>query len=65
MLTRFVELKAAVKMSLTFIENEKLPSLTAEDWMICAELVNILKAFEEVTSEMSGPYYLTCSFKLS
>ncbi|XP_022826399.1 zinc finger BED domain-containing protein 1-like [Spodoptera litura] len=60
MLSRFVELKEAVRSTMALIDRD-LPQLTAEDWSMFEELIVVLRPFEELTKSMSGEKYLTAS----
>ncbi|KAL0879302.1 hypothetical protein ABMA27_003081 [Loxostege sticticalis] len=60
MLSRFVELKEAVRSTMALIDRD-LPQITAEDWNMFEELIVVLRPFEELTRSMSGEKYLTAS----
>ncbi|KAL0893118.1 hypothetical protein ABMA27_014751 [Loxostege sticticalis] len=58
MITRFVELQAAVKSTAAVIGKD-LPILTVEEWALLEQLIIVLKPFDDVTSAMSAEKYVT------
>ncbi|XP_050676592.1 zinc finger BED domain-containing protein 6-like [Leptidea sinapis] len=60
MLKRFIDLEEAIRSILGFVDRS-LPTITSEDWILYAQLCQILRPFEEITSSMSGDKYLTGS----
>ncbi|XP_021004027.1 zinc finger BED domain-containing protein 4-like [Parasteatoda tepidariorum] len=60
MLERYVLLKDAIKTTIVLI-NKDLPILSENEWLICEEVVEVLRPFEEITRELSGEKYVTAS----
>ncbi|XP_062419889.1 zinc finger BED domain-containing protein 4-like [Pungitius pungitius] len=60
MLKRILEVKDPVISTLALV-NASLPTLSLEEWEIIKETVDIVKPFEEVTTEVSAERYVTAS----
>lgn len=60
MLDRFVELEDAIRATLGLLDNPP-QILTANEWKITKELVQVLRPFEEATKAVSGSKYMTAS----
>lgn len=60
MLTRFVELEEHIRSAIAVIDKD-LPVLSAQQWIICKQLCQVLKPFEATTKSISGEKYATAS----
>ncbi|RXN32920.1 zinc finger BED domain-containing 1-like protein [Labeo rohita] len=60
MLKRFTEVKDPIISTLALI-NPSLPTLLPEEWEISREILEIIKPFEEVTTEVSAEKFVTVS----
>ena len=57
MLKRILEVKDTVISTLALV-NASLPTLSLEEWEIVKETVDVVKPFEEVTTEVSAERYV-------
>ncbi|KAA0719764.1 hypothetical protein E1301_Tti022229 [Triplophysa tibetana] len=60
MLKRFTEIKDPIISTLA-LTNASLPTLSPEEWNISREILDIIKPFEEVTTEVSAEKFVTAS----
>lgn len=60
MFQRFITLENAVKSTIRLLD-ERLPSLSSEEWRVIKEVCEILKYFEEATNCVSGENYVWAS----
>ncbi|KAI7789629.1 putative zinc finger BED domain-containing protein 1-like [Triplophysa rosa] len=60
MLKRFSEIKDPIISTLA-LTNASLPTLSPEEWKISREILDIIKPFEEVTTEVSAEKFVTAS----
>ncbi|XP_056603707.1 E3 SUMO-protein ligase ZBED1-like [Triplophysa dalaica] len=60
MLKRFTEIKDPIIYTLA-LTNASLPTLSPEEWNISGEILDIIKPFEEVTTEVSAEKFVTAS----
>uniref|UniRef100_A0A9J7YQM9 HAT C-terminal dimerisation domain-containing protein n=1 Tax=Cyprinus carpio carpio TaxID=630221 RepID=A0A9J7YQM9_CYPCA len=60
MLKRFTEIKDPIISTLA-LTNASLPTLSPEEWKISREILDIIKPFEEVTTEVSAEKFVTAS----
>jgi len=63
MLDRFVELEDAIRGTLGLLDNPP-QTLSADEWKITKELIQVLRPFEEATKAISGSKYMTASIIL-
>ncbi|CAI6368031.1 unnamed protein product [Macrosiphum euphorbiae] len=63
MLERFVELEDAIRGTLGLLDNPP-QTLSADEWKITKELIQVLRPFEEATKAVSGSKYMTASIIL-
>ena len=63
MLERFVELEDAIRGTLGLLDNPP-QTLSADEWKITKELIQMLLPFEEATKAVSGSKYMTASIIL-
>ena len=60
MLSRFFQLKDAVRSTVALLDKE-LPIVSSDEWLAIEEVINILKPFEQITNILSGEKYVTGS----
>jgi len=63
MLDRFVELEDDIRGTLGLLDNPP-QTLSADEWKITKELIQVLRPFEEATKAVSGSMYMTASIIL-
>ncbi|KAG2457666.1 WDR47 protein, partial [Polypterus senegalus] len=60
MLKRFTEIKHPIISTLA-LTNASLPNLSPDEWEMSREILDIIKPFEEVTTEVSAEKFVTAS----
>ena len=60
MLSRFFELKDGVKTTVALLDKD-LPVISLDEWHEIEQAINVLKPFEQITTNLSGEKYVTGS----